>query len=125
MGTSFLLSPGLGLGFDTFIERAPFLPVPVLDKIGLPKHAMSQCVPPCAARTYAVRPVFFTGGRGAVGSRSKQMSKGASSKRWQQLFQGHSLGLLDEVGTRGTVPRTRKSGQSAHAQAESTQGVSP
>ena len=66
----------------------------------------------CASR-------FCTGGRGAAGSRSKQMPKGPWSK---MLARGTVWGSETKVEAgAGAAPRTRKPGQSARA--ESTQGV--
>ena len=50
-------------------------------------HKSSYCVSRCC-----------TSGSGAVGSRSKQMSKAMK----QMLVRGHNLQLVDEAGSRGT-----------------------
>ena len=45
-------------------------------QIHLPWQTQFWRVPPCAIKTCAVCPRFCTGGRGAAGSQSKQISKG-------------------------------------------------
>ena len=68
--------------------------------IGVPKIGyldICWCVLPCVAKAYAVCPVFCTGGRGARGSRSKNLLEGAM----KQLVQGSKLELLDEAQAKG------------------------
>ena len=56
-------------------------------------------MPPCVAKACAVRPVFYTGGRGAVENRSDQISRGHWSKCY---FKGTIWGSLDEGWNQGT-----------------------
>ena len=72
----------------------------------------NRCVTPCAAKPVLCVP-FWTGGREAGGSRSKNLPKAHESK---MLGQGHSLRLLDEVREVGRHrhPGPEKPGQSAH-----------
>ena len=83
-------------------------------------HQNSRCVCVCGCALWCCKNLccaspFFTG-RGAVGSRSKQMFKGSCN----MLVQGHTLRVLDEAGSQGT---SSTSGWSAEA--ESIQGISP
>ena len=68
---------------------------------------------PCAAKTCAVGPVFAQVARELWAADPSKYVQWATR---QILVQGHSLGLLDEAGSRGTsYTRARKPGQSAHA----------
>ena len=87
-------------------------------KISAPKihHFFSACAPLCC-KNMCCASRFCTGGEGAAGSKSKQMSKGPWSK---MLVQGHNLRLRDETGGRG-----RSSTQDKKTRTVSTCWINP
>ena len=83
---------------------------PVTRRLQLPSHCLqpvrSQRVPPCAVKTCAVRPIFCTGGRGAAGTTSKQMSKGPRNKMLARKGQSEAGGSRGRSSTQEQKTRT-------------------